>query len=176
MSIKTIIARGIYEYFAKRLPLSYKPGGKFAKRIRYYMAKQFIEECGENVNIEKGAAISSKVRIGDNSGIGQNAIVSGKTTIGKNVMMGPDCIIYTRNHSFDNLDTPMISQGFNEEREVFIEDDVWIGGRVIILPGRTIKKGAIIGAGSVVTKDVPEFAIVGGNPAKIIKYRGKDAK
>ena len=53
---------------------------------------------------------------------------------------------------------------------------MWIGGRVIILPGRIIKKGAIIGAGSVVTKDVPEFAIVGGNPAKIIKYRGKDAK
>ena len=59
-----------------------------------------------------------------------------------------------------------------------IGDDVWIGSRVIILPGVTIGKGAIVGAGVVVTKDVPEYAIVGGNPAKVIKFRRKqpDAK
>lgn len=162
MSIKRKLARITYELFAKKFPLSYRLGGKFAKKFRYCMGRQFIEECGENVNFEKGASFSSKLKIGNNSGIGQNAIISGKTTIGNNVMMGPDCIVYTRNHSFNDLDTPMIAQGYGEEHEVFIDDDVWIGGRVIILPGRIIKRGAVIGAGSVITKDVPEYAVVGG--------------
>jgi maltose O-acetyltransferase len=64
----------------------------------------------------------------------------------------------------------MCEQGFYEEKPVVI-DDVWIGGHVIILPGVHIGKGAIVGAGAVVTKDVPEYAIVGGSPAKVIKYR-----
>ncbi len=54
-----------------------------------------------------------------------------------------------------------------------IEDDVWIGANVIILPGVHVKKGAVIGAGSIVTKDVPGYAIVAGNPAKIIRYRDR---
>lgn len=85
--------------------------------------------------------------------------------------MGAECIVYTKNHAFSNLDTPMMYQGYLETKPVYIEDDVWIGGRVIILPGRRIGKGAIVGAGSVVTKDVPDYAIVGGNPAKVLKYR-----
>lgn len=62
-------------------------------------------------------------------------------------------------------------QGMSKEHPVLIEDDVWIGANVIILPGVKISKGSIIGAGSVVTKNVPEYAIVGGNPARVIKYR-----
>ena len=58
-------------------------------------------------------------------------------------------------------------------KKVTIGNDVWIGTRVIILPGVTVGNGVIIGAGAVVTKDVPDMAIVGGVPAKIIKYRGK---
>ena len=58
---------------------------------------------------------------------------------------------------------------------VYIGDDVWIGARVIILPGRKIGEGVIIGAGAVVTKDVPDYAVVGGNPAKVIKFRNKEA-
>ena len=85
--------------------------------------------------------------------------------------MGPECIIYTRNHAFSRTDIPMREQGFSEEKPVYIGDDVWIGGRVTILPGVHIGKGAIVGAGAVVTKDVPEYSIVGGNPAKIIRFR-----
>lgn len=54
---------------------------------------------------------------------------------------------------------------------IIIEDDVWIGANSVILPGVTIKKGAVVGAGSVVTKDVPSYAVVCGNPARVIKYR-----
>ena len=85
--------------------------------------------------------------------------------------MGPECKIYTINHRFNDIDKPMRLQGFQEERPVFIGDDVWIGGKVIILPGVHIGNHCIIGAGSVVTKDVPEWEIVAGNPARIKKYR-----
>lgn len=86
--------------------------------------------------------------------------------------MGPDVVIISHNHIFSDLTKPMTLQGLEKPRRVIIEDDVWIGARVIILPGRKIGKSAIIGAGSVVTKDVPEYAIVGGNPSRILKYRG----
>jgi maltose O-acetyltransferase len=86
-------------------------------------------------------------------------------------MMGPDVIILTERHKFDHLDIPMREQGYDAPGPVTIGDDVWIGTRVIILPSVTIGKGAIIGAGAIVTKDVPEYAITCGNPARIVKYR-----
>ncbi len=67
-------------------------------------------------------------------------------------------------------------QGVKSCEPVIIGDDVWIGTRVIILPGKKIGTGAILGAGAVITKDVPDYAIVGGNPAKIIKYRNTQEK
>ena len=79
--------------------------------------------------------------------------------------------MYSRNHAFDRIDIPMCEQGYLPEKTIVISDDVWIGGHVIILPGVHIGNGAIVGAGAVVTKDVPQYAIVGGNPAKVIKYR-----
>lgn len=86
-------------------------------------------------------------------------------------MMGPDVTIYGSNHAYDRTDIPMTQQGFKKYPPVVIEDDVWIGGHVIINAGRTIKKGSIVAAGSVVTKDFPEYSIIGGNPAKLIKIR-----
>ena len=75
-------------------------------------------------------------------------------------------------HSFDRLDIPIGQQESKEKTPLDISSDVWIGARAIILPGcKRIGHGAIIGAGSVVTKDVPDYAIMGGNPAKVIKYR-----
>ena len=86
-------------------------------------------------------------------------------------MMGPNVSCYPRNHAFNRTDIPMNQQGFAEEKPIIIEDDVWIGANSIILGGVKIGNGAIIGAGAVVTKDVPPRAIVAGNPAKLIKYR-----
>lgn len=164
---------GLFFYYnvAMKLPVSFSRGGNIGKEFRKICAVQFLERVGRNVNIEKGATITTAMEIGDNSGIGINAKIHGKVVLGANVMMGPDCIIYTTNHKFDRVDIPMNQQGFSEEEPVIIGDDVWIGGRVIILPGVNIGTGAIVGAGSVVTKDVPNFAIVAGNPAKIIRYR-----
>ncbi len=165
------ISRNTYYNVAIKLPGSYDKGGKFARKLRYNSAKHFIAYVGENVNFEKGAMITSTMEVGDRSGVGINAKIHGKVIIGKDVMMGPECIIYTSNHAFDRTDIPMNQQGRTKEKPVIIGNDVWIGGRVIILPGVNIGNGAIIGAGSVVTKDVPDFAIVAGNPATVKKYR-----
>lgn len=145
--------------------------GKLGLKLRVSTARKFMIHVGNNVNIEKGARVTSNCSVGDNSGIGINAKLHGTVLIGNDVMMGPDCIIYTQNHAYGRTDIPMHQQGFSEEKPVTIGNDVWIGGRVIILAGISIGNGAIIGAGSVVTKDVPGYAIVGGNPAKVLKYR-----
>lgn len=175
MSIFRKISRRInmWLYFnvAINRPVSYAKGGKKARKFREKTARKFLDFVGKDVNIEQGAQITSKMRIGDRSGVGINAKMHGTVIIGNDVMMGPDCIIYTRNHAFADTTIPMNQQGFQEEKPVVIGNDVWIGGRVIILPGVHVGNGAIIGAGAVVTKDVPDYAIVGGNPAKVIKYR-----
>ena len=94
----------------------------------------------------------------------------GPLKIGDNVMMGPDVTILTHTHNIERTDIPMGLQG-SIVKEVSIGDDVWIGMRSIIMPGVRIGNGVVIGAGAVVTKDVPDFAIVGGVPARIIRYR-----
>ncbi|MDE6870707.1 MAG: acyltransferase [Bacteroidales bacterium] len=139
--------------------------------MRNKLASGFITKCGSNVNIEPHVYFDLALQIGDNSGIGQYSELYGDIRIGCNVMMGTNCIIYSRNHSFSRTDIPMCRQGFSEVKPVIIEDDVWIGGRVTILPGVHVGSGAILGAGAVVTKDIPPMAVVGGNPARVLKYR-----
>lgn len=167
---------GVYYLIAYHMPRSERPFSFGAKKLRGFLAKKLFLKTGSNINVEKGVFFGSgeEISIGDYSGIGVNAKISGEITIGNNVMMGPEVMIYTSNHNYKRLDIPMIEQGNSDAEEVVIGDDVWVGARVIILPGVNIGKGCIIAAGSVVTKDVPEYAIVGGNPAKIIKMRNDD--
>lgn len=143
------------------------------KSLRSFFAKLFLAKSGSNIDIQKNARFSHFCEIGNNSGIGEGSRLYGHVVIGDNVMMGPQCWIYTQNHEFRSLDKPMCLQGPQKEKTVVIGDDVWIGGRVTILPGVKIGNGVIIGAGAVVTKDIENFAIVGGNPAKILRYRNK---
>lgn len=125
------------------------------------------------MNIYKHIKSSSHVTLGENSDIGFRARIQGKCFIGKYVMMGPECQIWTINHRHDSLNIPMGLQGSEEEKSVTIEDNVWIGSRVIILPGVTIGTGAIIGAGAVVSKSIPPYSIAVGNPAQVVKVRTK---
>ena len=170
MKFRQYIGCALY-MIAKHLPPSYGKFGSLWKSFRGCAAKLMLLKCGNNVNIERNATFSIRTEIGNNSGIGVNAFFYGKVIIGDNVMMAPDCIIYVRNHESSRLDIPMCEQGSTEERPVTIGNDVWIGGRVIILPGVTIGDGAIVGAGSVVTKNVSPYDIVAGNPARVIKNR-----
>lgn len=175
--LKTMRSLWLFFYYtiAKHLPLSYRFGflGKLSKTVRRITCNQIFKSVGKNINVERGASFGSgnHIQIGDNSGLGENCQVPDNIQIGRDVMMGPDVLIIGKNHEFENLQIPMRLQGAKDAPPVVIADDVWIGTRTIILPGITINKGAIIGAGSVVTHDVPAFAICAGNPARIIKVR-----
>jgi len=91
--------------------------------------------------------------------------------IGDYVMIAQHVAILAVTHNFDRIDVPIILQGSTKVKPVIINDDVWIGRNVVIMPGITIGKGVIVGAGAVVTKDIPDYAIVGGVPAKLLRYR-----
>lgn len=169
--MKRKICRVLYELIGKHLPRQCHFGGKFSRKIRYALVSRFINHCGESVNFEHGATISSKVSIGNHSGIGVNADIPAEVTIGDYVVMGPNCKIYTQNHKHEFNETPFLQQGYEEVKPVVIGNNVWIGGSVTILPGKTIGNNVVIGACSVVTNNVPDNCIVGGNPAKIIKKR-----
>ena len=172
-SFKYHISRKLYR-IANRMPASTAKHGSFYRKLRGRLAKNIAAYCGENVNLEPNIRFDIALEIGDNSGIGEHSEIYGEVKIGRNVMIGTNCIIYSRNHRFDRVDIPMIEQGFCDVEPVIVGDDVWIGGRVTILPGVHVGKGAILGAGAVVTKDVPEYAIMGGNPAKVIRFRKED--
>lgn len=169
--IKYAAIVGYYLIF-KYLPETNNRYFRLFKKIRSSVGKGLFDYCGSNINIEKGANFGTGkgIRIGNNSGIGLNAYIRGPLEIGNDVMMGPGVLILTVNHCFDNISIPIREQG-SVVSGVKIEDDVWIGARVIILPGVTIGKGSIIGAGSVVTKDIPECCVSAGNPARVIRLR-----
>jgi len=93
-----------------------------------------------------------------------------KIIIGDYVHTGANVMIIAFNHGIDRTDIPTIEQDYYDS-SVQIDDDVWIGGGSVILAGVHVGKGAVIAAGAVVNKDVPDYAIVGGIPAKIIKFR-----
>jgi len=164
-----------YYGFAQHLPASYRfqPIGKFSKWCRATSCKRLFRVCGQNVNVERGANFYTgwEIELGDNSTLGINCMIPYDLKVGKDVMMGPYVVIIGENHIFDRIDIPMRLQGYTNYPPVRIDDDVWIGSRAIILPGIAIGKGAVIGAGAVVTKDVPPFAICGGNPARVIRFR-----
>lgn len=118
------------------------------------------------------------VKIGDNCLINHNNLLqpgkgpNGRITIGNYVHTGVNVMFLAFNHGFYTTEIPTKEQDYIDA-PIVVEDDVWIGGGSIILSGVTIGKGAIIAAGAVVNKDVPPYAIVGGVPARVIKYRDK---
>lgn len=172
IAISKIICYILYYYFAIYLPESrkyYRLGG----RIRLFLCKRLFKKCSNTANIERGARFGTglDIELGEHSGIGINAHIPSNTIIGDYVMMGPNCYILAQNHNFKDTETPMLKQGYLPTCQTIIEDDVWIGRNVLMTPGRHIAKGSIIAAGCVLTKDFPEYSIVGGNPGKLIRSR-----
>lgn len=170
----------LYYGFAKHLPKSTTPiVGKLSKRIRSSICRHIFDGTCKGLNVEQGAYFGSgkDFHIGDYVGIGKNfKSLNRIVNISDFLMMGEDVLFLGGNHNFERTDIPMGLQGSETKTHLDIQGDVWIGARAIILPGcKTIGHGSVIGAGAVVTKDVPDWAIVGGNPAKIIRYRKTEA-
>jgi maltose O-acetyltransferase len=140
--------------------------------IRAWMCRGFLASAGKGINVESGVFVANgrHVSLGSGSGFGTGSRVYG-ANIGVNVIVGPHVVFLKDNHQYDDPRVPIQSQGLTEIALPIVEDWAWIGERAIILPGRRIGKGAIVGAGAVVTRDVPEYEIVGGNPASTIGQR-----
>lgn len=171
-TFKSILLLLIYRLFLQNFPSRNDPLS-LGCRLRYYFLRNRFANCGKLVNIQPNVKFNylNNISIGNRAGIGSNSIIdsSEKVIIGNDVLIGPELIIYTSNHNI-NLDKLIIEQGFTC-KPVIIGNDVWIGARVIILQGVTIGDGTVIGAGSIVTKDLSSFSVYAGNPAKFIRKR-----
>lgn len=110
--------------------------------------------------------------IGNNVGIAQNCFIQvrGRVTIGNDVIIGPGVSIFSENHNFEDPELPVRLQG-EVRKGVTIEDGVWIGTKSIILDGVRVGCNSIVAAGSIVTRDVPRYSVVGGVPARVLKER-----
>lgn len=145
------------------------------RKIREGLVRKLFRFAGHDVVIRPRLKISylNQISIGDRSSLGdRNMIVAaGGLEIGADVMIGPEVMIFTQNHEITPIEEKLI-EGTIQTKKVTIGDDVWIGARVILLPGAKIGRGTVIAAGAVVPgKEYPENVILGGNPAKIIKGR-----
>ncbi|RCU43294.1 galactoside O-acetyltransferase [Corallincola holothuriorum] len=144
-----------------------------------FIKKRKFSHCGKNVIFDP---LSSEFSYGTIS-LGNNVFIApqawfrsdrGRIDIADDVMFGPKVQIYGGNHIFDVIGKKMNENHkdiYHQDKNVSIEPDVWVGGGSIILSGVTIGRGAIIGAGSVVTRNVPAYSIAAGNPCRIIKRR-----
>jgi len=170
-TIKKISCYLIYRTVAKHLPRDIPLFGEWFYRFRSSICRPLFKESAKVIRVGRGANFDNGCNIimKANAHIGEYAVLAGPhatITIGRHVSMGSHCMIIAQNHKY-------LEEGYDgfEGKDVLIDDYAWIGNRVIILPGVRIGKHAIIGAGAVVSKDVPDYAIAVGNPAVVKKYR-----
>ena len=115
------------------------------------------------------------VNIGSNTIIGMGNVIIGPVTIGNNVMFAQNIVVSGLNHGYEDISIPPSMQKV-VTKPIVISDNVWIGANSVITAGVTIGKHSVIGGGSVVTKSVPDYTVVAGNPARIIKKYNFETK
>lgn len=142
------------------------------------LCKQKFNRFGELAQFRPGAyAVScSQICIGNRVVIRPGCKLFGETPhlpisiiIEDDVMLGSDVHIYINNHRFDNINIPIIDQGHYPPKQVILKRGCWIGANCTILPGVEIGENSVVGAGAVVTKSFPNYVLIAGNPARIIK-------
>lgn len=144
---------------------------KFLIFYRSKRLERFSVSHGKGVFVGGKCIMCGKIYLGDNCNFnGMQFIGAGTVVVGNNFHSGTECMIITQNHDYDHGEAIPYGTGFIY-KTVRIGDNVWLGNRVTIIGDVNIGEGVIVAAGSVVVKDIPDYAIVGGNPARIIKYR-----
>lgn len=139
---------------------------RYARGVRANVA-----QCGSDLHVNGKCIVTPNTYLGNNVNFNGMIIVGGgKVVIGNNFHSGEGCYMISQNHNFDGgqaipYDTTYIL------KDIIIEDNVWLGVRVIVLGGVTIGEGAVIQAGSVVVNNIPAYAVAGGHPAKVFKFR-----
>ncbi len=126
---------------------------------------------GDNSTIEDFCTINNgvgDVLIGRRSRIGMSNVLIGPVTIGNDVILAQNIVMSGLNHGYEDILLPPHDQPVSK-KSITVENEVWIGANVVVVAGVTIGKHAIVAAGSIVTKNVPAYSVVAGNPARIIK-------
>ena len=141
-----------------------------AEKEQEELIKEILGKTGENVHIEAPfhCDYGYNIEVGENFFANYNLTVLdvGKVRIGKNAQIAPNVSIYTAGHP---IHPDSRNSGYEYGIEVAIGDNVWIGGNVCIMPGVTVGDNVVIGAGSVVTKDIPDSVIAVGNPCRVVR-------
>lgn len=162
--------RCFYKLIAQRLDWRL-PG---ARSLRGWCAHKMCQDVQLPVTINARVSLPPNLQMGRHAGIGQGTqfLGLGSVSLGAHLTMGPDCLFITGDHPI-----PKVGGEFRDHASVHqaivVEEGAFLGARVTVLPGVTIGRGAAVGAGSVVTRDVPADAVVAGNPAKVIRTRSK---
>lgn len=154
-------------------PFVHKKGKNaiFSRKARKDLFPFSPFELGANSLIEDFSVINNavgRVIIGDRTLIGISSVIIGPVILGNDILIAQNVVISGQNHGYTDANVP-ISKQKDVVKEIRIEDEAWLGANVVVVAGVTIGKHAIIAAGSVVTKDVPAFSIVAGNPARMIR-------
>lgn len=162
----------LYYTLGVALPDLVFPGGRIYNAIRCLLLKMCLAQFGEQNEFGGGVYIGKgdDVQIGNKCQINRECRLV-NVRIGNCAMIAPEVVFIPKMHQSHSLDIPMIDQGCIEYPQTVVDDDVWIGHRAVIMPGIHIGKGSIVGAGAVVTKDVPNYSVVAGVPARIIRSR-----
>lgn len=122
----------------------------------FFLEQPFMCDYGYNIEIGKNFCANHNLLILD----------SAKVKFGNNVLVGPNCSFYTTTHPLNPIKR---NSGLQKAKPITVEDNVWIGGNVTVLGGVSIGENSVIGAGSVVTKDIPKNSLAVGNPCNVIK-------
>ncbi len=166
------------EHRARQARLAEVAGASFAPTA-YVAAEAAVFTThlvlGEHSWIAGHALVRGDVEFGAHCTVNPYAMISGKVRCGDGVRIASHVSIVGFNHGFDDPHVPIHTQK-HESLGIIIEDDVWIGANAVVLDGVRVGRGAVIAAGAVVSKDVPPLAIVGGVPARVVRFRGRGAK
>lgn len=155
---------------AEHLCFLYNQTDPLDQLTKQKIQEQLLPGCAQNVTIISPFAVDygNRITIGQGTFINRNAYLmdGGMITIGKNVFIGPNCGMYTANHALDPQER---NRGLEIALPITIGDNVWIGADVTILPGVTIGSNTVIGAKSLVCKDIPGHVVALGNPCRAIR-------
>ena len=169
--IMSVVAHLLEIYVGAFLRIFPGPEGLILRGLFYRL---LFKSCGSDLMIYPSVYIifSRRIKVGRRLAMNINTYMDGRggITIGDNVLIAPNCVIASCEQSFEDPHVPIFKQPV-KYAPIVIGNDVWIGANAFIKCGVTVGDGCVVAAGSVVTKDVPSYAVVGGVPAKIIKYR-----
>jgi acetyltransferase-like isoleucine patch superfamily enzyme len=180
---RLFVGRGVRISFPRHLRVGYNCLLSDGVHVNAYSREGF--RLGDNVRVREhvwmlGTAVLTDpgvgLSLGDNVYVGPYCVLGagGGLTIGSDVTIGAHVDILAENHSFEDPDVPINRQGVEREG-IVIEDDCWIGNRATILDGVRVGRGSVIGAAAVVTRNIPEFSVAVGSPARVVRdrrYRG----